>query len=190
MATPFQHIDGLVQERRNSSSLAMELRLFALAHRYGLIISSGLDCCFWLKFKFHLKSWFSMGKLDLSGVLILSQKRHPNPDVTSQWEVYSMRESSINCIPWWRHQMETFSALLALCVGNSPVTGEFPTQRPVTRSFDVFFDLRMNKRLSKQWRGWWFETPSRSLCRQCNAKYTFNIIFYMYWDMYTLVWSV
>ena len=44
--------------------------------------------------------------------------------------------------PWWRHQMETFSALLALCVGNSPITGEFPTQRPVTRSFDVFFALR------------------------------------------------
>ena len=41
---------------------------------------------------------------------------------------------------WWRHQMETFSALLALCA-NSPVTGELPAQRPVTRSFDVFFDL-------------------------------------------------
>ena len=41
--------------------------------------------------------------------------------------------------PWWRHQMETFSASLAICAGNSPVTGEFSTQRPVTRSFDVFF---------------------------------------------------
>ena len=46
--------------------------------------------------------------------------------------------------------METFSALLALCGGNSPAIGEIPSQRPVTRSFDVFFDLRMNKRLSKQ----------------------------------------
>ena len=45
-------------------------------------------------------------------------------------------------ISWWRHQMETFSALLAICAGNSPVPGEFPTQRPVTRSFDVYFDLR------------------------------------------------
>ena len=43
--------------------------------------------------------------------------------------------------------METFFALLALCAGNSPVPGEFPAQRPVTRSFDVFFDLRPNKRL-------------------------------------------
>ena len=45
--------------------------------------------------------------------------------------------------------METFSALLAICAENSPVPGEFPVQRPVTRSFDVFFDLRLNKRLSK-----------------------------------------
>ena len=45
-------------------------------------------------------------------------------------------------ITWWRHQMETFSALLDLCAGNSPVPGEFPSQRPVTRSFDAFFDLR------------------------------------------------
>ena len=45
------------------------------------------------------------------------------------------------------------SPLLAICAGNSPVTVEFPAQRPVTRSFDIFFDLRLNKRLSKQWRG-------------------------------------
>ena len=44
--------------------------------------------------------------------------------------------------------METFSVLLAICVGNSPVTGEFPAQMPVTQSFDVFYDLRLNKRLS------------------------------------------
>ena len=56
--------------------------------------------------------------------------------------------------------METFSALLAICAGNSPMTGEFPAQRPVTRSFDVCFDLRLNKQLSKQSWGWWFETPS------------------------------
>ena len=45
---------------------------------------------------------------------------------------------------------QTFSALLAIWAGNSPVTDKFPAQRPVTRSFDVFFDLRLNKRLSKQ----------------------------------------
>ena len=61
----------------------------------------------------------------------------------------------------------TFSALLAICAGNSPVTGEFSAQRPVTRSFDVFFDLRLNKRLRKQSWGWCFETLSRPLWRHC-----------------------
>ena len=71
---------------------------------------------------------------------------------------------------WWRHQMETISTLLALCAGNSPVSGEFPSQRPVTRSFDVFFDLCPNKRLGKQLWGWWLETPSGSLWRHCNEN--------------------
>ena len=70
---------------------------------------------------------------------------------------------------WWRHQMETFPAILAICAGNSAVTGEFPAQRPVTRSFYVFFDLRLNKRLSKQLWGWWLETPSSPLWRHCNV---------------------
>ena len=50
---------------------------------------------------------------------------------------------------------------------------EFPAQRPVTRSFDVFFHLRPNKRLSKHSWGWWFETLSRSLWHHCNDRYTF-----------------
>ena len=70
---------------------------------------------------------------------------------------------------WWHHQREIFSALLAICAGNSPVTGEFPAQRPVTRSFDVFFDLHLNKQLSKQWWGWWFEMPPCPLWRHCNV---------------------
>ena len=53
----------------------------------------------------------------------------------------------------------------------SPVPGEFPTQRSVTRSFDVFFDLRLNKRLSKQSWGWWFETLSRPLWRHRNDAF-------------------
>ena len=69
---------------------------------------------------------------------------------------------------WWRHQMETFSALLAICAGNSPVPGEFTAQRPVTRSFDVFFDLRLNNRLSKQSWGWWFETLPCPIWRHSN----------------------
>ena len=71
---------------------------------------------------------------------------------------------------WWRHQMEALSALLALCAGNSPVSGDFLAQRPVTRSFDVFFDLHPNKRLSKQSWGWWFETPTCPLWYHCNVR--------------------
>ena len=69
--------------------------------------------------------------------------------------------------------MEAFSELLALCVGNSPVTGEFPAQRPVTQSFDVFFDLRLNEWLGKQSWGWWFQTSSRPLWRQSNGQISF-----------------
>ena len=61
-----------------------------------------------------------------------------------------------------------------LLCGEFTGPGEFPTQRPVTRSFDVFFDLRLNKRLSKQPWGWWFETPSWSLWRQCNVNNGFD----------------
>ena len=65
--------------------------------------------------------------------------------------------------PWWRHQMEIFSALLAICPRWIPPT------KPVTRSFDVFFDLRLKIRLSKQSWGWWFETSSCLLWRHSNA---------------------
>ena len=75
--------------------------------------------------------------------------------------------------PWRRHQKDTFSAQLALCLGNSPVTVKFPAQRPVKPSFEVFFDMCPNKRLSKQSRRWWFETPSRSAWRHCNCKIPF-----------------
>ena len=66
--------------------------------------------------------------------------------------------------------METFSALPVLCAGNSPVTGEFPSQRPVARSFDVFFDLRLNKQWTKQSRRRSFETSLGSVWRHCNGK--------------------
>ena len=74
----------------------------------------------------------------------------------------------------WNHddviKWKTFPRNWPLC-GEFTGPGEFPTQRPVTRSFDVFFDLRLNKRLSKQTWGWWFETQSWSLWRQCNVVY-------------------
>ena len=86
--------------------------------------------------------------------------------------------------------MEAFSALLALCAGNSPVTGEFLAQRPVTRSFDVFFSL-----ISAWTNGWvnnrrrWFETPSRSLRRHCNAV-TLNAskLMFLHWKLSSCTW--
>ena len=76
-------------------------------------------------------------------------------------------------LSWWRHQIKTFSVLLAICAGNSPVTGEFPAHRPVTRSFDVFFDLHLNKRLSKQSWCWWFEALSHPLWHHNNDAPSF-----------------
>ena len=74
-----------------------------------------------------------------------------NPVSVVIWaSVHRSSQVSGLLLSWWRHQVETFSALLAICAGNSPVTGEFPAQRPVTRSFDVFFDLHPSKRLSKE----------------------------------------
>ena len=85
-------------------------------------------------------------------------------------ESFSWKARGLHFISWWRHRMKTFSALLALREGNPPVIGRFLSQRPVTRSFDIFFDLQLDKRLSKQRRHRWFETPSRWLWRHCNES--------------------
>ena len=78
---------------------------------------------------------------------------------------------------WWHHQMEIFPTLLALCGENSLVTGEFHSQRPVTLSFDAFFYLPLNKRLNKQLRHQWFETPPCSVWHHCNVHSFFPLYF-------------
>ena len=75
---------------------------------------------------------------------------------------------------WWRRQRKPFSALLALCAGNLPATGEYPSQMPVTGSFDIFFDLCLNKLSRKQSIRQWLETPSRSLW--CHGNYLHMLI--------------
>ena len=91
-------------------------------------------------------------------------------DVTFKMNKFLMSELTLSeVLRMMTSSNGKFSVLLVICAGNSPVNGEFPSQRPVTRSFDVFFDLRLNKRLSKQSRDWWFETPSCSLWRHCNG---------------------
>ena len=70
---------------------------------------------------------------------------------------------------WWRYQMEAISALLALCAGNSPVTGEFPTLKPVTRSFDVFFICA--------WTNDWVNNRDASDLRRHRAHYDVTVIY-------------
>ena len=119
-------------ERRNSRVLAMELRLFfSLCHRYDFYLLI-LQCLYSRKVFFRKYTI-------IKSASILGQP---------VWTICSMQCNKCKilfCPPWWRHQMETFSALLAIDKGNSPVSGEFPAQRPVTRSFNVVFDLRLNK---------------------------------------------
>ena len=106
-----------------------------------------------------------------------------NPSATSGFP--SQRASNV-----WSHQVgggtESHHADVTTCVmtssngnifrvtdplcGEFTGPGEFPTQRPVTRSFDVYFDLRLNKRLCKQSWGWWFETLLCPLWRHSNGK--------------------
>ena len=83
--------------------------------------------------------------------------------------------------PWWRHQMETFSGHLPFVRGihRPPVNSP---QRPVTRSFDVFFDLRLNEWLRKKSWGWWFETPSRPLLRHSNICIVIIVQFTIWWN--------
>ena len=100
----------------------------------------------------------------------LNKKKYIQRQILKLWRIWNRRKIRAS---WWRHQMETFPALLAICVGNSPVTGDFPAQRPVMRTFGVFFDLRLTNWLSKQWWGWRFETPWRPLWRHCNLPFTF-----------------
>ena len=122
--------------------------------------------------------WFNLTTImlirrqsDHSTLLWLIQRTKCNkeqPDVNSK---SSCKLSLVQDVPmesWWRHQRETFFPYLALCEGNSSVTGEFPSQRLVMQSFDVFLNLCLNKRLSKPWRRRWFETPSHSLWHHCN----------------------
>ena len=72
------------------------------------------------------------------GIYCTFQCSNPCVGLNTLSVIWAHGACSTHNIAWWPHQMETFSALLALCAWNSPVPGEFPSQRPVTRSFDVF----------------------------------------------------
>ena len=91
--------------------------------------------------RFWTQAFFSVSFLHMKGCLVIG----------------GVPYISLNHISWWRHQMETFAALLY-----------WPFVRGIHRVF--FFHLCLNKRLSKQSRGWWFETPTRSLWRHRNGS--------------------
>ena len=99
--------------------------------------------------------------------------RHHGETIPKSRIMCRLKNNWWGCISWWRHFMETFSGLLALCCGNSPV-------------FGVFFDLRLNKPLSKLSLGWWFETPSRPLQSHCNVLvvYIFGLTTTAWWCYY------
>ena len=111
----------------------------------------------------------AMGVCNLSSRISGMAAPYAGNSLVSWKHIWNAR---FDVFPWWRHQIETFSALLAIFAGNSPVTGEFPAQRLVTRSFDVFFDLHLNKRLSKLSWSWWFEMLYLPLWRHCNTSTT------------------
>ena len=112
-----------------------------------------------LRFNRGSFEWISISSHTLMDIcLLIHAGIKVNP---CYWKVPLDAETHFCAHAWWRHQMETFIPLLVICVGNSPASGEFPAQRPVTWSFDVFFDLYLNKRLRKQSWGWLFETLSR-----------------------------
>ena len=131
--------------------MLIEINQINLFHLHEIEFNDSLTFCHtdWVQWK--LQPWSNV-----SGISTLETVRTAGSmlRISLSTAVSQSRETR------WRHQMEAFSVLLALCAGNAPVTGEFPSKRPLTQSFIVFFDLHLNERLSKQSWCWWFETPS------------------------------
>ena len=108
---------------------------------------------------------YSLKRISTGGWALTSHFMEDDSSPTSIFPVFMMTSSNGNIF-----RVTGFCAGNSpVTAGNSPVTGEFPSHRPLTRSFDAFFDLRLSKRLSKQSRRRWFETPSLSLWRPYNV---------------------
>ena len=116
------------------------------------------------------REWNHCGQVMPFGETYLGQRRllPANWLINNEARLHMLRAISQNMMPSSNGNIFRVTGPLR---GEFTGPGEFPTQRPVTRSFDVFFDLRLNKRLSKQPWGWWFETPPWSLWRQCNEPF-------------------
>ena len=123
-------------------------RCFALQHTYTCIHTLLWTLDSWLRYPMK-----SLCSLLFAYLIFLCGHQASCAWKTAMVDIETVKWNFIK----WKH----FPHHWPFCAGNSPVTGEFPTQRPVMQSFDVFFALRLNKRLSKQSWGCWFETPSR-----------------------------
>ena len=143
--------------------------------RFSTFVSPHWDFLYWKNDFFILNQGLIPTSIPNIHTLIIQHDVMLMKKVSKHLNLETRLRNYRHACSWWHHQMETYSALLAINAGNSPVTGEFHAQRPVTRLFDVIFDLRPNKRLSKQLWGWWFETPSRPLW--CHS----NVVFWMKW---------
>ena len=125
-------------------------------------IISGVLCT---PYRALLASLVSCSGLEIPFLNADAHQLHPSEihdSPRSNWRKFEQHDDVIK----WKH----FPCYWPYERGILPVTGEFSAQRPVTRSFDVFFDLHLNKQLSKQSWCWWFETLSRSLWRHCNDE--------------------
>ena len=109
-----------------------------------------------------------MGKITAPNHKTINTAKRNDSD--NSWDVLCMFSTSLKLtMSMMTSSNGNIFRVTGLLCGEFTGPGEFPSQRPVTRSFDVFSDLRLNKRLSKQSQGWWFQTQSRSLWRYCNA---------------------
>ena len=161
----WRHFDGLAQDYSNPIAIALELLQSCAKPSICMGWKQLLFCA--LHSFYVCLNMVKSGKHDLAVFCFVGLYLMYLPIFIRAISV-ALGNRKITQWPIWRHQMETFSTILALCEGNSPVPGRFPSQRPVTRCFDVFFNSRLNKGLSKQPRRRWFETPSRPLWRHCD----------------------
>ena len=126
---------------------------------------------YWNRQSYWLIALFSRKAFEASVAMQHASRHFLITSVYTDWKSFIFQVTREHGADMMTSSNGNISRVTGPLCGNSPVPGEFPSQRPVTRSFGVFFDLRLNKRLRKQSWGWWFETPSRSLWRHCNEIY-------------------
>ena len=124
--------------------------------------------CIWLWEIFCSYLWLSLRRIIWSHSLVTCRKhdRNQNRKFVLATGFVALGRLKHDDVIKWKHFPRYWPFVRG--IHRSPVN--FPhSQRPVTRSFDIFFDLRLNKRLSRQSWGWWYETLSCPLWRQCNG---------------------